>query len=217
MRIVMADDHPVTVMGVRALLESNLSSCEVVGEAHDGAALLTLLSKRPCDLLITDFSMPGEAGSADGLMLIRQIHKQHPDLQIIILTMLHNPALAKGMLAAGARAVVEKTSLAKELIRAIQVVRTGRVYISEGLRGELAGDASTSTGRRGCGSDASSALSVREAEIMRMLAAGLTVSEIARATNRSVKTISQQKHDAMRKLCISNDSQLFEYVRGHGL
>jgi two-component system, NarL family, captular synthesis response regulator RcsB len=217
MRIVVADDHPVTLMGVRALLESNLSSCEVVGEAHDGASLLALLSKCPCDLLVTDFSMPGEAGSADGLMLIRQIHKQHPDLPMIILTMLHNPALTKGMLAAGARAVVEKTSLAKELIRAIQVVRTGRVHISESLRGELTADASTGNGRRACAGDASPALSVREAEIMRMFAAGLTVSEIARVTNRSVKTISQQKHDAMRKLHINSDSQLFEYVRGHGL
>ena len=129
MRIVLADDHPVIVIGVRALLEGNLSSCEVIGEAHDGATLLALLSKHPCDLLITDFSMPGEGGSADGLMLIRQIHKQHPDLPIIILTMLHNAALTKGMLAAGARAVVEKTSLAKELIRAVQAVRIGRAYI----------------------------------------------------------------------------------------
>lgn len=217
MRVVLADDHPVIVVGVRALLEGNLSSCEVIGEAHDGAALLALLSKRPCDLLITDFSMPGEGSSSDGLMLIRQVHKQHPDLQIIILTMLHNPALTKGMLASGVRAVVEKTSLAKELIRAIQVVRTGSVYVSEGLRGELNGGASTGNGPRGCNDGARPALSARQAEIMRMLATGSTVSEIARITNRSVKTISQQKHDAMRKLCISSDSQLFEYVRGHGL
>lgn len=215
MRIVIADDHPVVLIGLRALLEQGENDYVVVGEAHSGKALLDLLARCPCDLVITDFSMPTEGGAADGLYLIRSIRRQYPNLPILILTMLNNLALIRGMLDAGARAVVEKTAMTRELVSAIRTISShGQVYVSDELRRRLGVHGPVGHFRA---SDTIPALSVREAEIMRLLARGLTVTEIARMTNRSIKTVSQQKHDAMRKLGITTDNELFEYMRSHGL
>ena len=217
MRVVIADDHPVVLAGVRMLLESQCADCQLVGEVHSGVALLALLANQSCDLVITDFSMPVEGESVDGLGMIGQLRERYPRLAIMVLTMSHNPALIKGMLKTGAHAVVEKTSMIKELMSAIQMVRTGRSYVSEGLRLRLA-EAHAKLSTQDVHEDSSSPLlSMREVEIMRMFTRGMTVTEIAKATSRSVKTISQQKRDAMRKLCIDSDSQLFEYMRTRGL
>jgi len=217
MRVVIADDHPVVLAGVRMLLENQYADCQLVGEVHSGMALLALLANQPCDLVITDFSMPAEGESVDGLGMIGQLRERYPRLAIMVLTMSHNPALIKGMLKTGANAVVEKTSMIKELILAIQMVRAGRSYVSECLRLRLAEVHAHLGAQGGDGDSSHSSLSMREVEIMRMLTRGMTVTEIAKATSRSIKTISQQKRDAMRKLCIESDSQLFEYMRTHGL
>ncbi|XRD86218.1 response regulator transcription factor [Dyella acidisoli] len=217
MRVVIADDHPVILVGLRMLLQNHCADCQVIGEVHSGADLLTFLTEQACDLVITDFSMPVDGETVDGLGMIGQLRERYPRLGIIVLTMSHNPALIKGMLTAGAQAVVEKTALTKELTLAVQMVRSGRSYVSEYLRKRLAEGAMETATQRAHDDQAGSALSAREAEIMRMLARGMTVTEIARVTSRSIKTISQQKHDAMRKLCIDSDSQLFEYMRTHGI
>ena len=217
MRVVIADDHPVVLAGLRTLLQNQCADCQLVGEVHSGAALFASLASHSCDLVITDFSMPVEEESIDGLGMIGQLRERYPRLAILILTMSHNPALIKGMLKTGANAVVEKTAMVKELILAIQMVRMGRTYVSDHLRHGLA-ELDAKPGMHGVHEDAGNCLlSMREVEIMRMLTRGMTVTEIARATSRSVKTISQQKRDAMRKLCIDSDSQLFEYMRTRGL
>jgi len=217
MRVVIADDHPIILLGVRTLLQSQCADCQLVGEVNSGIALLALLANQSCDLVITDFSMPVEGESVDGLGMIGQLRGRYPRLAIMVLTMSHNPALIKAMLKTGANAVVEKTSMTKELVLAIQMVRMGRHYVSECLRPWLA-ETHAKPDTLGPQEDSSgSLLSMREAEIMRMLARGMTVTEIAKATCRSVKTISQQKRDAMRKLCMDSDSQLFEYLRTRGL
>jgi two-component system capsular synthesis response regulator RcsB len=217
MRIVIADDHPIVLVGLRMLLQNHCADGQVIGEAHGSAELLALVATQTCDLVITDFSMPAEDEVVDGMGMICQLRERYRRLAIIVLTMSHNPALLKGMLAAGANAVVEKTAMTKELITAIQTVRKGRSYVSEYLRKRLAEHAPVATAQRAHEEKVSVTLSMREAEIMRMLARGMTVTEIAKVTCRSIKTISQQKHDAMRKLCIDSDSQLFEYMRTHGL
>lgn len=217
MRIVIADDHPIVLVGLRMLLQNHCADCQVVGEAHGSAELLALVANQTCDVVITDFSMPADDEAVDGMGMICQLRERYRRLAIIVLTMSHNPALLKGMLTAGANAVVEKTAMTKELVAAIQTVRKGRSYVSEYLRKRLAEHAPVATAQRAHEETVSVTLSMREAEIMRMLARGMTVTEIAKVTCRSIKTISQQKHDAMRKLCIDSDSQLFEYMRTHGL
>jgi len=211
-RIVIADDHPVVMLGIRALLRS-LSNVEVVAEANSGGELLSLLASEPCDLLITDFSMPYEDGTGDGLPLLRRLRRDHPKLPIIVLTMVHNPALTRGMLAAGVTGLVGKMAMTKELILAIGAVLNGRTYICESMREHVF---DWTIPQLVEGSDPA-VLSQREAEVVRLYAQGLTVTQIAEQLHRSVKTVSQQKNDAMRKLGVTSNTQLFEYARVYGL
>lgn len=218
MRIVIADDHPVVLMGLRALLEELGAGYDVVGEACNGFELQTVLAKRVCDLLITDFSMPSSDDDAmDGLMLARGLRQHYSDLPIIVLTMLNNVALVKGMLATGVKGVVEKGSMTTELHSAIQSVGAGGTYISRRLRERLRESGINDGAHSHEGGNSGSPLSPREAEVLRLLACGLTVSEVAHHVGRSIKTISQQKHDAMRKLGIDGENKLFEYMRLNGL
>jgi two-component system capsular synthesis response regulator RcsB len=208
-RIIISDDHPVVLMGLKATLQSYGDRFCIVGEARNGKELVSLLSRESCDLLITDFSMPGDQASEDGLAMLGRLRESHPQLPILVLTMLSNPALVQGMLSMGVRGVVDKMSMTKELMLAIDVIRAGRTYLSERTRKQIEGVSMIG--------DEPGSLSPREAEVVRFIAQGLTVSEIARRTGRSVKTVSQQKRDAMRRLGLDGDKQLYEYARSNGL
>ncbi|HEY0197852.1 MAG TPA: response regulator transcription factor [Rhodanobacter sp.] len=215
MRIIIADDHPVILMGLRALLKDQNNAFQIVGEAHTGAELLRALADSPCDLLLTDFSMPDEHESSDGLPLLRRVRRDYPALPVIVLTMIHNQTLIRGMFGAGVQGVVEKAALTNELMLAIYAVRGGRTYVSEGLR---AGNPTAVPGTLvPQNHSASAALSKREAEIVRLYAGGLTITQIAEKVHRSVKTVSQQKNDAMRKLGLTSNSELYQYAKTYGL
>jgi len=190
---------------------------QVVGEACSGRELLGVLAAQPCDLLITDFSMPYEDGSGDGLPLLRRVRRDYPKLPIIVLTMVHNPALTRGMLAAGVNGLVAKVAMMKELLLAIGAVMNGRTYICEVMREHvLDWSAARANGEPEAAADPAM-LSQREAEVVRLYAQGLSVTQIAEYLHRSVKTVSQQKNDAMRKLGLTSNTQLFEYARAYGL
>jgi two-component system capsular synthesis response regulator RcsB len=212
-RIVIADDHPVVMLGIRALLKEH-SGMQVVGEASSGRELLAMLASEPCDLLITDFSMPYEDGSGDGLSLLKRVRRDHPRLPVIVLTMVHNAALTRGMLAAEVNGLVAKVAMTKELQLAIGAVMNGRTYICESMREHVL---DWSVPERPEGAANPAVLSQREAEVVRLYAQGLSVTQIAEQLHRSVKTVSQQKNDAMRKLGITSNTQLFEYARTYGL
>ena len=208
MRVLIADDHPVVLIGLKTSLRDYGNGLEVVGEARSGKELLGLLERTPCDLLITDFSMPADIEGHDGLALLQRVRELQPTLPILVLTMLRNPALVQNMVAIGVRGVVDKMAMAKELMLAIDMIRAGRSYLSERMRRQIEGMYPTGE---------EPVVSRREAEVIRFLAQGLTVSEIARRLERSVKTISQQKRDAMRKLNLESDKQLYDYARSIGL
>ncbi|GFZ87927.1 hypothetical protein GCM10011408_03220 [Dyella caseinilytica] len=157
--------------------------------------------------------MPFEDGTGDGLPLLRRLRRDHPKLPIIVLTMMQNPALTRGMLAAGVTGLVGKMAMTKELLLAIGAVLNGRTYICEAMR-EHVSDWTIPHAVEG--SDPA-VLSQREAEVVRLYAQGLTVTQIAEQLHRSVKTVSQQKNDAMRKLGVTSNTQLFEYARAYGL
>lgn len=217
MRVVIADDYEVARIGLRAVLQRGGEGYEVVGEASSGSALLKVLAHTPCDAAIVDFQMPEDEAGMDGVVLLRELRRRHPKLRIVVLTMLRNVAIFRAMYQEGVEAVVEKTAAVQELFVALRAVRAGRTYMGNHVRKELierstsAVDTSLTAGKQIQG------LSSREAEVMRLLAQGMTVSEVARITHRSVKTISLQKRSAMAKLGIANDQQLFDYMRTSGL
>ncbi|WP_320415160.1 response regulator transcription factor [Lysobacter changpingensis] len=205
LRVFLADDHPVVLRGARVILEA--SGIAVVGEARSSDELLAALENTPCDVVVTDFAMPNSA-SPDGAEMIRQLRERHPLLPIVVMTMIGNVGILDSLLRAAVLGVVEKTEDMEILPMAVKSAANRRVFISPGLRRQL--DAIGK--RRGRGT-----LSAREAEIIRLLASGLTVTEIAQQLDRSLKTISRQKIDAMRKLGLENEAELYAYARENGL
>ncbi|MHC8342308.1 response regulator [Pseudomonas sp. RT6P73] len=208
MRVIIADDHPVVRIGLRMLIDLS-RTCVVVGEADGPDSLLSLLSTTPCDLLITDFSMPGNQ-QADGLKMLSTVRRHYASTPIILVTMFANVATLRVAFAQGVMAIVAKDASATELPLAIKSVSEGRRFISESLRTALA-QADTAAQSR------SPSLSAKEHEVVRMLASGMTVSEIASYFKRSVSTISKQKSMAMQRLGISTDVDLFAYARDSGM
>ncbi|MBU0523302.1 MULTISPECIES: response regulator transcription factor [Pseudomonas] len=208
MRVIIADDHPVVRIGLRMLIDLS-RTCVIVGEADGPDSLLSLLSTTPCDLLITDFSMPGNQ-QADGLKMLSTVRRHYASTPIILVTMFANVATLRVAFAQGVMAIVAKDASATELPLAIKSVGEGRRFISESLRTALA-QADVEAHSH------SPSLSAKEHEVVRMLASGMTVSEIASYFKRSVSTISKQKSMAMQRLGISTDVDLFAYARDNGM
>lgn len=207
MRIIIADDHAVILMGLRDLFARHGDIYRIVGEARSGVQLLTILAATPCDLVITDFSMPNPQESADGLALLDMLRDRFPHLPVIVFTMIHHPPLIRDMLSHGARGVVSKGDVTTALLMAIKVVNNGHTYLGSCLRANAIKVPSPKW----------DGLSAREMDVMRLVAQGITVTQIAERAQRSVKTVSQQKCDAMRKLELYDDRQLHDYALATGL
>lgn len=206
LRIIIADDHPVVRIGTRAVIESS-GVGRMVGEADSAQALMTLLASQPCDLLVTDYSMPGSL-QADGFAMIGMIRRRHPDLPVLMLSVSSNLAILRMVLDSGVLGLVDKSSSMDELPQAIQAVYRGQPYISRSLR-ERVEAAGSWRMREGDGKP----LSPREVEVLRLLGTGMTVKEISLLLHKSVSTISRQKGDAMLKLGLKGDAELFDYLR----
>ncbi|WP_410022053.1 MULTISPECIES: response regulator [unclassified Pseudomonas] len=211
MRIILADDHPIFLIGLRAVLERD-EHVSIVGEANSPQALMTLLQYCACDVLITDFMMPAEP-RADGLRLIEQLRRRYPTLPVVVVTMLNHAGLSHSILELGVMGLLSKASLAEELPQAIRQVRQQQPYVAQAIRQALSLAGQVGPDRL-CSQEQ---LSPRELEVIRLLAAGMTVGEIATHLNRSKQTVSTQKVSAMRKLGLANDAALFIYGQEHGL
>src|ERR1051325_9793279 len=140
-RVIVADDHPVVVIGVKTVLERH-GDIKVVGEACNGSELIDRLDPLPCDVIITDFSMPGDApdelsgegGSeprhADGLPLITLLATRYPQIPVIVLTMLNNVAVLRAIREKGMKGLAYKKSFATDLPNAVRAVKRGDTYVS---------------------------------------------------------------------------------------
>jgi two-component system capsular synthesis response regulator RcsB len=206
--IIIADDHPIVRSGMRELIERSASTGHVA-EAESPDELVRALERRHYDLVVTDFNMPG-GQVTDGLSLLELLRGRWPQLPIVVLTMVSNTGILRSILATGVSGLLNKTDALEELSVAIATVTQGRNYVSSSLRQSL--DASPSQGP-----GAEVQLSRRESEVLRMFASGLTVSRIAAQLDRSAKTISRQKMDAMGKLGLRSDRDIYNYAREKGL
>lgn len=209
LRIILADDHPIVRSGVRALLERS-TQVSVVAEVESPDALVKALEQHPCDLLLTDFNMPG-GQITDGLNLLGLVQRRWPDLPIVVLTMVSNLGVLRSILASGVRGLLNKSDALNELPLAVNAAAHGRTYVSGALKELLEASSTNEPG------STDSHLSKRETEVLRLFASGLTVSQIATQLNRSVKTISRQKMDAMNKLGLKSDLDIYAYARENGL
>ncbi|RWU25289.1 DNA-binding response regulator [Pseudomonas alkylphenolica] len=211
LRIVLADDHPIFRIGLQAVLEQ-IPGVRVVAQAGSPKELLDNLQATACDVVVTDFMMPVEQQN-DGLKLLEQIRRQFPALPILVVTMLNNAGLFRAMLTLGVNGLLSKASLADELPSAISCLRRGKTYLAASVQHLMSQDGAVREDMIGV----QEALSPKELEVTRLLAAGHTVSQIAALLNRSKQTVSTQKVSAMRKLGLANDAALFLYLQEHGL
>ncbi|MCW6028952.1 response regulator transcription factor [Stenotrophomonas sp. SRS1] len=202
-KIVIADDHPIVLAGIRDVIERD-PRLQVVGQAQNPTALVELMQTLGPDIVISDYNMPGDDTLGDGIKLISYLDRNFPDTRILILTMVSNPSIIAEMYRAGASGVVRKSGDLKELNVALASLLAQRIYRSTDLPRE---DALPATG------DASSAslLSPREFEVIRLFANGQSVGDIAKRLNRSSKTVSTQKVSAMRKLGAKTDQELITF------
>ncbi|UUS15411.1 response regulator transcription factor [Stenotrophomonas sp. CD2] len=140
--------------------------------------------------------------------MIGMIRRRHPDLPVLMLSVSNNLAILRMVLDSGVLGLVDKSSSMDELPQAIQAVYRGQPYISRSLR-ERVEAAGSWRMREGDGKP----LSPREVEVLRLLGTGMTVKEISLQLHKSVSTISRQKGDAMLKLGLKGDAELFDYLR----
>ena len=138
LRIVLADDHPFVLLGIRATLSMD-ENLEVVAEAASAAELLRLLAYTPCDVLVTDFAMPEQGLQAeDGLRLIKRLRRDWPAISIVVLTSMSNVAILRSILAAGAMSLLNKVESMDELAAAVRFAGVGRRYLSTSIVSALA-------------------------------------------------------------------------------
>lgn len=208
LKVILADDHPLVLVGGALALRN--AHVDVVGEAKAADELLSMLEERPCDVVITDFLMPSDRQD-DGFALLDTIKEKYPDRALIVLTMVNRPAALQSMLSRGVLGIVDKRSPMDELAVAAKAVHRGETYLSETLLDILNEADDTSVAMPGA------ELSPREKEVIRAFVNGQSLQQIADREGKSVKTISRQKRDAMRKLGVDHDSLLGDYVRDHGL
>jgi len=210
-RILIADDHPIVLVGLRSLLRGR-PGWEICGEAVNADELLRAAEALRPDIVLTDYHMPASPAD-DGVRLLHALRRRVPAAQVIVLTMLTNPAILRTILRARVQGLVLKDSPLDEVASAIAQALRGLNYVGHSVLRILAGDDFAEVeGPAGLHN-----LSTRELDVLRRYLSGCSVTEIARASHRSIKTISRQKIAAMRKLGASNDRELFEYAMHHGL
>lgn len=198
-RIVIADDHPVFLIGLRAVISSAfMESFTISDEVVTVDQLIASLEKELPDILLTDFNMPGRQYS-DGFRLIDRLRRKYPSLPIVVVTVMNNPGLIKALLATGVYAVINKQSLTTELTLCLKSLLQGRRYI-------MSPPIVSST-----------KVSPRELEVLRLLAQGKSINDIATMLNRTKQTISGQKKNAMNKIGVTSNAELLEYLRTIGL
>lgn len=211
MRVVLADDHPIVLIGIRNALQHEKDIC-IRGEAGNASGLIRLMEGEPPDVLITDYCMPG-SGQSDGIGLVTYVQRHFPGVRLIVLTMLTNPAVLRALVGVGVQGLLLKGSAGLEIVPALRTVMDGGIYIdSEAtaiLHRATPPPASPDGPVRG--------LTPRELEVVRLFANGHSVSDIARQLNRSVKTVSTQKRHGIRKIGVSSDRELYEYAKLNGL
>lgn len=204
-RIVIADDHPVILAGAREALGAE-PDIEIVEGAGDSTALVQALSKHRIDVAVTDFSMPG-GQYGDGVALIGFLRRRFPQVPLVVLTGIGGVQMLTSIHRAGVGCIVAKVDPFQELPAAIRAAHGGRAYLSPDIQRQLAAS----------GGLGGASLTRREAEVVRLIAEGLSQKEIAEQLQRSRQTISTQKHSAMRKLGLKRTADIFSYALEEGL
>jgi DNA-binding NarL/FixJ family response regulator len=203
-RVLVVDDHPVVRLGIRQMIASE-PSLAVCGEASSAEEALRACRASDVDLALVDLSL----GAASGLELIKQLHEEHPTLQILVLSMHDESLFAQRALRAGARGYLQKHEAIDGLVQAIHQVLSGKVYVSDSVAQQvlagLRGTTPTPT-------DQLATLTDREIQVLERVGRGSSTAEIARDLGVSIKTIETYRSNIKAKLNLKSALDLVRYA-----
>jgi two-component system invasion response regulator UvrY len=206
-KVLVCDDHVVVRRGLRQIL-AETPDIMVGGEAGTADEALLLLRRESWSAVVLDINLPG----ASGMDLLSRIHKERPSLPVLVLTVYSEEQYAVRAIKAGAAGFLTKESAPDKLIEAVRKVAAGGRYVSaelaEALASLLAGEGKGMPHER---------LSDREFEVLKMLASGRTVSQVAQDLSLSVKTVSTHRMRILKKMNMKTNAELTHYAVRNGL
>lgn len=202
-RVLLADDHTLMRQGIRRLLEAE-PDMEVVGEASDGFVAVEEAARLQPHVVLMDYAM----ARLDGQHATRKIKERHPSIKVIILSMHDDEEYVLAALRVGASGYILKDSEAPELLAAVRAVFRGESYLSPRISRKVIEEVIDPTHSRGD----SQTLTPREQEIIKLLAEGHTLRQIARSLDISAKTVDTHKHHIMKKLGLKGRTELIKYA-----
>jgi two-component system invasion response regulator UvrY len=201
-QVLIADDHAILRRGLKEILMRELPGA-VCGEAKDAAETLAQIQDGEWDLVILDITMPGRSG----LEVLRDLKAARPKLPVLVLSMHPEDQYGRRILKAGASGYMNKEGAPEELVKAVRKVLAGGRYVSPALAERLAADLSQDTGQ-----PIHEALSDREFEVLRMLAAGKTVSQIGEELHLGVTTVSTYRARILEKMNMTTTAEVMHYA-----
>lgn len=201
-KVFVADDHAVVREGIKRIL-AEAGDITVAGEAASGPELLARACTGSCDVVVMDLAMPG----CSGLEALQEFRRLRPRVPILVLSMYPEDQYAVRTITAGATGYLNKSGMPEELVKAVRTLAAGRRYISPEVAEHLASHVDQSSGKA-----PHEALSNREYQVMCMLAAGRSVSEISQELCLSVKTVSTYRSRILEKMGFHCNAELIRYA-----
>lgn len=206
-RVLIADDHPVVRKGLIQILAAE-ADLDIIGEAGDYTEIRRRLRESPCELLLLDIQLPGK----NGLDIVKLLRDELPRLAIIVISAYPEDQYAVRALRAGASGYLNKNSAPEKLIEAVRVVISGRKYVSVEMALALAESVSSGSSER-----PHEGLSDREFQVLRMIALGRRLAEIAKELALSPKTVSVYRARILEKMDLENNTELTHYALKNGI
>ena len=201
-RILIVDDHALVRQGLKQVLADAFPKAEF-GEADNANAALEKIWKQPWDVALLDITMPGKSG----LDVLKQIVDAQPNLAVLVLSMHPEDQYAVRVLKTGAAGYLTKNTASEEVVGAVKKVLAGGKYVSAALAENLAASLTAPAGK-----SPHEILSDREYQVMRSIALGKSVKEIAFELSLSVKTISTYRSRVMEKMKLKTNADIIRYA-----
>lgn len=206
-RILLVDDHPIVRQGIKQVLSGAFYPAHV-GEAANAEEGLSEVRSTEWDVMVLDLTLPGMSG----LDLLKDLRRERPTLPVLVLSMHPPDQFARRAINAGALGYLAKDTAPTELVKAVGEVMAGRRYVNPAVIQESPAHGEPNHARR-----PHELLSDREYQVLRMIASGLTVSQVATRLSLSVKTISTYRARVLEKMKMKTTAELMHYGIQHGL
>ncbi|NIN01039.1 MAG: response regulator [candidate division Zixibacteria bacterium] len=211
-KVLLADDHPVVIDGLRSIIDKKAEDIKIIGEASNGNDVLEMAKKNQVDIYVLDISMP----ILNGIETAERLIKMNPYSKIIMLSIHDSHAFVEKALKSGARGYILKESATEEVIHAIREVYKGRFFLSPAISMFIVkGFIGKRQGYRR--SEEAFNLTQREREIIQLIAESFTNKEIARQLNISLYTVQVHRKNIMKKLGINKHASLIRYAIKEGI